>query len=176
MRGGWLVLRSLRRRRMPPVVGARCGTAVAGGKTDSYGLLRTNTDCSCRQAANGQYAVCCLSSNVRLCPLRRKARQLPQANPSSLCYAVASNIASSWRVLASRSLKECTFVLDPASFHYAVTSRRGSAVRLANYRRRAILRGKVAFCKANKRGIRLRYTTPRQGIPLYVTRLRFTTP
>ena len=38
--------------------------------------------------------------------------KLPQADPSSLCYAVASNIASSWRVLASRSLKECTFVLD----------------------------------------------------------------
>ena len=106
------------------VVGARCGNAVDGGKTDRHGLLRTNTDSSCRQAANWQYAVCCLSSNVRLCPLRRKARQLPQADPFSLCYAVASNIARKGRVLQGEQER------DPASLHYAVTSRTGGAVKV----------------------------------------------
>ena len=30
-------------------------------------------------------------------------------------------------------LKECTFVLDPASFHYAVTSRRGGAAKASRF-------------------------------------------
>ena len=34
---------------------------------------------------------------------RSKACQLPQADPSSLCNAVADNIASSWRVLQGKS-------------------------------------------------------------------------
>ena len=64
--------------------------------------------------------------------------------------AMASNIARKGRVLQGEQER------DPASLHYAATSQ---TVRRYTTPWQAILRGKVAFCKANKRG----------SIPLYVT-------
>ena len=51
------------------------GYTVDGGGTELYGLLRTNTDCSCRQiAVGGLYAVCCSPHTPGFVTLRRGRR------------------------------------------------------------------------------------------------------
>ena len=153
------------------MVGASPTMRSMAGNTGRYGLLRTDTDCSCRQAANWQHAVCCLSSNVRLSPFVSGAQQGSPITAGGSGFVSLRRDKQYCEQLASFTRKEPrdpasfhyaatrhTFVCDPASFHYAVKSR---TVRRYTTPWRAILRGKVAFCKANKRGSILLYVTER---------------
>ena len=124
---------------------------TGGGGTELYGLFlppRLLTDImphwgrrSKVQTPAGGPVFAMLRRGEQYCEQLASFTRKEPRDPASLHYAATRH----------------TFVLDPASFHYAVTSRRG---RRYTTPWRAILRGKVAFCKANKRGIRLRYTTP----------------